>query len=1427
MKKIFFALCILALMVFAPVFALAAETFDTTSANFFKEGTWTSSSLKTEAGNKTYLSTVTGAKAGWTVEVQEEKEYAVYFRIPTHTSSPNVTGTITVKLGNVEKSCEIKDVSYMGWVYLGTHTFKPDTENMVYIQSTGRAYARVSDLKLDTPIGAESYVVLPRHFNTFGGFSLTTTEGAYQGNTMCMELGGSNDPAVAKLDVENGTYYVYMHTCDFPDYQPATRLLKLNINGTEYRKNENTNKSGYFGSFGLTAEDPNPESEHTSAWDFEKMTYPSESFSVEDGVINLELHKALNTSFGRTDAIVITKIADFVPLSVSHVEMACVAPDISSDRYRATMYPEYGKAEQTENVSALSISNDHVTVNFKQGTTADGKTTVQRETKIGNTVVNNYTDGLGYMVVYAEQADPIPAAYPILYRTNYRNASGELINIQTRNIYSCGENSWLVPSSMRKISDSEIEISGENDYASFKAIWSLSASDKEPKVSVTFTTKKEGNYSFGMYNNVNDLKNEDVESVLMPFDYQEKRIPPAGELTIEATLTTPLSQISLLNKNLSVGVAVDSDSLDYRWVRRGEKIDTTDINGNPLYMDLTYEQTNFGMALTDIDGDILPALFAPVMGSYDGRFSAEDTYTFTYRPVATVGDWYAGYKHVVRDIVGFYDYRENYFCSMTDTAFNLYELLMDDYYSGWDENAKAHYNMEDSYWVSNSDGLAYLQFYLLTEDKEMLERRVLPQMAYLLGRSSAHMWYKHSGRDNAEGPIQRFPLGGIGTMGNSTYAGAYLMTRGQMPVYRAIASSGLRNTYVRAGQAHKIYNPSEYLWLSRMTDGNLSETVSKAEEYMKYGVYVQKNNDTGDEFSNRVIYPQYQSMLELYEETGEQKYLDAAINAAQKALPTFWCMPMPEKDVMEVYDDAEIHKFWMKAPVGAWMYWRGNFYERLGIIDVIVDNKAHMSGIAETALKQSSEPIPQWVAARPGLGLEGEGTYNGDNQNILLSTWAGELLRLGYLANDPLMMDFARTSVVGRYANYPGYYYEYFRTYIGEKDFPYKGPDTSNLYYHHIPVQLTLVQDYLFANAYVLSDGKVDFPDTRTQGYAWFNNRHYGSDAGTVYNETEMWPWLKKGTITIDNKQIDWIGARKDKRVAFVLTNASKTEQQATVTFDANLGVANTVLVYDKAGNTSTLPVTNGKVTVTLPAMGIVTLAADAENVKAPAISAISFEKADYLGKNVDLSEKVVSSMLGGNTYSAETGYDINAYTLQIEPGKPYAYVNAGFQSTAENAENGIDKLVISYNDGTGEKTATDESFPFEFILPMDDETPFTFTATAYRGENAFASEEMTLSGANVELEPEAFSCAYDTNTKTATITSLAQYNDAKIVAVSYQNGVMKDCKRKDKDIVQGDNTVSFTDLLTDNVTEIKIVIWKSDTQFEPLCEVCTVDLTK
>jgi hypothetical protein len=123
-------------------------------------------------------------------------------------------------------------------------------------------------------------------------------------------------------------------------------------------------------------------------------------------------------------------------------------------------------------------------------------------------------------------------------------------------------------------------------------------------------------------------------------------------------------------------------------------------------------------------------------------------------------------------------------------------------------------------------------------------------------------------------------------------------------------------------------------------------------------------------------------------------------------------------------------------------------------------------------------------------------------------------------------------------------------------DYPYTGPDFTSIYYHHIPILLSQVQDCLITQAWKWSNTKISFPSVRQQGYVWFNSRHYGFDKGKFFNEDNMWLWLKEGLIDVNNKQIDWIGARRDGRFAAALMNEDSVDINVEVQLGAEVCVA-------------------------------------------------------------------------------------------------------------------------------------------------------------------------------------------------------------------------------------------------------------------------------
>ena len=97
-----------------------------------------------------------------------------------------------------------------------------------------------------------------------------------------------------------------------------------------------------------------------------------------------------------------------------------------------------------------------------------------------------------------------------------------------------------------------------------------------------------------------------------------------------------------------------------------------------------------------------------------------------------------------------------------------------------------------------------------------------------------------------------------------------------------------------------------------------------------------------------------------------------------------------------------------------------------------------------------------------------------------MSNWAPHLLRLFQYTRKPIYETYARNGVIGRFTNYPGYYATGYTDITLSPDFPYKGPDVSSIYYHHIPPHLAFTWDYLVSEAIERSRGiSISHPASR------------------------------------------------------------------------------------------------------------------------------------------------------------------------------------------------------------------------------------------------------------------------------------------------------------------------------------------------------------
>lgn len=947
----------------------------------------------------------------------------------------------------------------------------------------------------------------------------------------------------------------------------------------------------------------------------------ADTVQLTQGTHSLQLIDS-SAFYARVDGLFITNDLTMTPPDDydALVQMDSLGLKLTED------YPSWAMSDE-EPIDELTIENDREKAIFYEVPTTNGAV-IQQERYL-------YEDGAWVQV--SGRSDPL----------------GDLL---------FGEGpEWMVFTDMERIDAHTIRLTAENDEALLTADWSLTSERDDPLVDVELEAKQAGAYTLGLFD-APDRALEAIDFLLLPYQYTSKRLTNDFEVVPEQSASTPLAMYNI-------------DLAGAGSVSRGLVVDPSEIQNRWAYAD----NSRFGLSIRGLQGGVQPGLFAPMFGSEEAALDAQETFSFRYIPLIRQGDWYEAYEHVVRDIYGLEDYRSNVYGSLTDAVFNMQDLILDDDHAGWDDNMKAHYNMEGRNLVSQGAPLAQIQAYLLTEDPEYYEERTLPTLEYLLTRGDMHFTANgpHGGYLDYLGEIS--PVGEpVSSFGTSLYGGVYAMTRGQSPSFREIGTdNGVRHTdnYTRIPLWHEQLSYYLYTGESQYLDMAKAGADQYIEDELTDPQYAIPPEES---FINLAYYPYWQGLLDLYEATNEQRYLDAAQEGARRLMTSVWTSPaIPDEDVTitpaTMTDYPVLPDDW-----NGW--WKGNEQDRLG----------YPEGLS--TLQQ--ETVPAWVPSRVGLGLEQKSTF-GRSANIIMSNWAPDLLRLSRLTGDSMYETYARNAIIGRFANYPGYYQNDFMVAQMKEDYPYSGPDLTNIYYHHIPALMGLSVDFLVAQAELWSQERLSFPSVRQQGYAYFSNRYYGFESGRFFDENDMWLWLDEGIVTTDNVQADWIAARKDGKVGLALMNESSSPIEVTLTLGDQVTGGDpfnaAAAVYDATGAIGCAAISNGQVTVAIPAHGLIGLTFDAPEVQAPAFASVQKDL---------LNDASVDAVTADNGPTAAFGKGV---VLQIDPRSYDAYIYTEFQPDE------VTKAILHWKTGTGGQWQTMEksTYPFEFTVhaPQVDES--------------------------------------------------------------------------------------------------------------------------
>jgi len=1069
-------------------------------------------------------------------------------------------------------------------------------------------------------------------------------------------------PAATTLQIPRaGRYHLWVRAVDFPDDRPGTRTFSVALGGRA--------APGRFGRSGRAG----------YTWERGGV------FDLAAGPLLVAL--TAHAAFARADALFLTTDPDFVPAQ----------PLGGSGRLRRTaplVTPGVALPDPLASVAVTDIAaapvaqlaNGFVRIAFVRATRGGRPAVVPRiALKTGDTWRDVPADPAGeiYAVVDAgadvklNHAGFFPRWQSSRHQVATITATAGGVSVQTARplpgaIWEAGALARFVPhGATNERGRVQLEFAA-SPLGQLSAEWELRPGERAARVRMKFVPVAGGQFALG-YHLFFRRPLEVVEEILLPMMWHRRRLPVQPRLLLDPMMPTPVALAA-------TGRGADAQA----WA----------VIGEPERIPFAWPQPSdphFGLVIRDHAGAVQPAIYGPVPGTKAAARRAGEPVELAFRVLVQPGDWYAGFRTAADEVCGLRDYRRNVGTSLTEAALNMIDLLKDDDHGGWWERGKGFYQIETKNGVTHASPLTLLSLYRITGDTELYRRRTLPTMEYVLSRRSPHFspLPHDTGRYDAggmDGPVKLF--------GTATFSGLWEMSGRHTDAFRAIAlpGDGVRPT---AGYSH--VQPFDD-WLARyQATGDpaaLQKARALADDYLAKHIQRAPTAELGTPpFFFISFVPDWEGLLRLYEVTQEPRYLDVAAFGARQLMTGLWTQPLIPAGEVTIHPDGQFKGDVMGS-------WRGAGPFRLGTPRRANDTPAHA--------------VPAWVVSNVGLGFEQPITYKGSGPGRLIYQmgWAPDFLRLARYTGDAAFETCARNAVLGRWANYPGYYATGFTDLPLDPRYPLKGPDVTDIYYHHIAPHLAWTLDYLVAEAETRSAGRIAFPSQRQNGYAYFDARLYGHAPGKIEQQDNVWLWLRRGLVTLDNPQLNYLTARTASQFFLILMNESdRAERSAVRVAAAELGLAATgeyrFTPLLAAADAPRPVLRDGATEVVVPARGLLVLQLDDTRTEVPTHRRFA-------------APQPGSAPAFATTRTTEPGIAAQAAALQVGPGAWDAYVWC--TASADQARS----VTLRYTVGGVTRTIVDEEYPFEFSVPVADPRAvfrYTVDGTTPAGKTFHTSE--------------------------------------------------------------------------------------------------------
>lgn len=1009
---------------------------------------------------------------------------------------------------------------------------------------------------------ATTYLVEGEDFQFKGGWMAErNADKSISGSNILRVLSGKT-PAVDALTVldikQAGTYSVWTRTPDYPKDRPGTRLFRVYVN-----EQPMDNESGKHGREGYY-------------WE------KTGTVTLEKGETVIRLKDTRN-NFARCDALLLAADAAFNPndADIAALKAVRISPvQITAAAAPGPAIPAVANI-QSATPAAAEISNDILKLQFREVKNEKGETRLVSQTfyKQQGTWnnINAVNEENRVFVLAAEQpqigfGNFFPSWNNSLGYSRFTVKGKEYEALEGDNgkdPFMAGKLQECIPVAVKKISDTILDVTYQAaDGQQIQAKWLLSPQASHVKLTLQLTAKKTAYYSM-VVTALQSIANGSVNSIQLPPMFQYQRIPAKPVMLPSAMMPQPLAMVEAKGTagTFTTFVTAAPETFPVDWAMAST--------------------SRIGFSIKNAANEVQPVALSPVLGLSDSKLSAGQTLRRAFTIGVVADGWNTALEYISDHIYAVKDYRTQQNTSLTETAFNIIDLIKNDTASGWDAAMKGFYDIEadpkTSATVVQAAPLAVIETAILSRDEALYISRALPTIEYTLSRSGFR-WAKAvtptSYNTNPES-LRLSPYNSQFT--TAYYAGLYKLLQKANPWLMDIALPG---NQVRNANGYSVEIPSwtQQLAAYRLTGNNKWLTAAKtgATKFLATDVYGSKTVPlTKQPFYNTSFYSYWWELPDLFEITRDSTWLKAAEASAFHTLAGVRVYPSV-RDTLQTIHTGNVFEG------NTTLWWKGNSKYRLGFPRVPGD--------------APEKKVPESIVSPVGLGFEQPFTFFESGKlvrHVFMSSWAPHLLRLYQYDNKKIFETYARNAVIGRFTNYPGYYATGFTDITMQQDFPYKGPDVSSIYYHHIPPHLAFTIDFLVTEAIQRSKGKIHFPYEKQDGFVWFNNRVFGGEPGTVFSDNNVRLWMKRGLAHVNRPEVNYVTAISDNCFWILLMNEAADAIQTTVQLGNEVLVAQhaAATVHTVAASaTSVIKTNNKQLQVSVPAKELVAISLPLEH---------------------------------------------------------------------------------------------------------------------------------------------------------------------------------------------------------------------------------------